>query len=214
MGALAVQLPRLRKLLSGIKVLGLAAVMESSSLEARRQFLKFLAASPYVAALGGVAAFFDHAVPRKKPRKPLRLLRTRLRPQRLRFRGSGAPQGSPGTLGLHGQRCRRRRHLRAIVRLSNISNCAPGASTTPQGRHARRPVRHRYDSPIFTCPTGGQKSFPPTANSLWQKQIRPVAPCKSSRQPHPHGGRREQGPRAAGLVSAVRPYQWTYAKNY
>ncbi|MGA2717973.1 MAG: alpha-hydroxy-acid oxidizing protein, partial [Candidatus Acidiferrales bacterium] len=36
--------------------------MEHSTLEARRQFLKFLAASPYVAALGGVAAFLERAV--------------------------------------------------------------------------------------------------------------------------------------------------------
>lgn len=33
--------------------------MNQSTSAARRQFIKFLAASPYVAALGGVAAFFE-----------------------------------------------------------------------------------------------------------------------------------------------------------
>jgi hypothetical protein len=36
--------------------------MPHSTSEARRQFLKFLAASPYVAALGGVAGFLQTRV--------------------------------------------------------------------------------------------------------------------------------------------------------
>jgi len=35
--------------------------MSQSTLTARREFIKFLAASPYVAALGGVAAFFEQS---------------------------------------------------------------------------------------------------------------------------------------------------------
>lgn len=38
-----------------------AAVMQHSRLAARREFLKFLAASPYVAGLGGVTAFLESA---------------------------------------------------------------------------------------------------------------------------------------------------------
>ena len=36
--------------------------MENFNLKARREFLKFLTASPYVAALGGVAAFLERGV--------------------------------------------------------------------------------------------------------------------------------------------------------
>jgi len=36
--------------------------MHHSRLTARREFLRFLAASPYVAALGGVAAFLERDV--------------------------------------------------------------------------------------------------------------------------------------------------------
>src|ERR1700752_3982720 len=35
--------------------------MIQSKFTARREFIKFLAASPYVAALGGVAAFFEQS---------------------------------------------------------------------------------------------------------------------------------------------------------
>src|ERR1700681_1798635 len=35
--------------------------MSQSTSTARREFIKFLAASPYVAALGGVAAFFERS---------------------------------------------------------------------------------------------------------------------------------------------------------
>ncbi len=36
-----------------------ASIMEQSNVTARRNFLKFLAASPYVATFGGVAAFLE-----------------------------------------------------------------------------------------------------------------------------------------------------------
>ena len=36
-----------------------------------------------------------------------------------------------------------------------------------------------YDSPIFTCPTGGEKAFIPTANLAWRGPPRRMALCSS-----------------------------------
>src|SRR5271163_378791 len=43
--------------------------MANLALHARRQFLKFLAASPYVAAFGGVAAFLERGASAQNPQE-------------------------------------------------------------------------------------------------------------------------------------------------
>src|SRR5665811_1892459 len=128
---------------------------------ARREFLKFLAASPYVAALGGVTVFLERSV-----------------------LAQNAPQGShvitdpAGALDLfHFEEAAHRK-----VRNSHWAYMVSGTDDDGTLRANRegyqhvqlRPRRLRdatkvdmrvelfgtvYDTPIFTCPTGGEQSF-------------------------------------------------------
>jgi hypothetical protein len=144
--------------------------MESSSLEARRQFLKFLAASPYVAALGGVAAFFDHAVSAQEAQEaasvitdPAQALNVfdfeeaahhKVRPGHWAYMASGVDDD--GT-------------LRANREAFKHIELRPGASTTPP-----RSTRTSTCSAPFTtarsspAPQAARNRSPPRAKSLWQ----------------------------------------------
>lgn len=137
--------------------------MESSSLEARRQFLKFLAASPYVAALGGVAAFLDHAVSAQEAQEaasvitdPAQALNVfdfeeaahhKVRPGHWAYMASGVDDD--GTL-----RANREAFKHIELRPRRLHDA------TKVDTHVDL-FGTVYDSPIFTCPTGGQKSFHP-----------------------------------------------------
>jgi 4-hydroxymandelate oxidase len=131
---------------------------------ARREFLKFLAASPYVAAFGGVAAFLDERA--------------------LAQRGSGDGAivdviASPGDAlnVLDFEEAARRKVLPGhwAYMASGVDNDVTLRANREGYSHVQlRPRRLRdatqvdmrvdlfgttYNSPIFCCPTGGEKSF-------------------------------------------------------
>jgi isopentenyl diphosphate isomerase/L-lactate dehydrogenase-like FMN-dependent dehydrogenase len=130
---------------------------------ARREFLKFLAASPYVASLGGVAAFLERGVSAQNvamsgtadvltaPAEALTVLdfeeaaKRKVQPGHWWYMASGVD--ADGTL-------RANREVFNHIELR------------PRRLHDATKVDMRvelfgvkYNSPIFTCPTGGEKSF-------------------------------------------------------
>ncbi len=131
--------------------------------KARREFLKFLAASPYVAALGGAAGFLRQATLAQsaqqasdlitKPAEALNVFDFEEVARRRVSRGHWAYMASgvddDGTL--HANR----------EAFSHIE-------LRPRRLHDASKVDMRvnlfgttYASPIFTCPTGGERSFHP-----------------------------------------------------
>jgi 4-hydroxymandelate oxidase len=134
---------------------------DSSSAAARREFLKFLIASPYVAALGGVAAFLEQ--------------RTLAQP------GQGAadvltnPADALNVLEF--EEAARRKVLPghwAYMASGVDSDVTLRANREGYSHVQLRPRRLRdatkvdmrvelfgtvYESPIFLCPTGGERSF-------------------------------------------------------
>src|SRR6202022_325204 len=142
-----------------------ATIMRNSTqtTTARREFLKFLAASPYVAALGGVAAYLERNVLAQNmmespdvitdPAKALNVFDFEEPARRKVMRGhwaymaSGVDDG--GTL-------RANREAFKHIELR------------PRRLHDATKVDMRvelfgtvYNSPIYFCPTGGEKSFFP-----------------------------------------------------
>jgi len=121
--------------------------MTVSTLTARREFLKFLAASPYVAALGGAAAFLERsllAAPVFDFEEPAH----RTVPQgHWAYMTSGVDDD--GTIRANRaafeQVQLRPRRLRDATRVDMRVDLF-GAT---------------YNSPIFICPVGGQKAFHP-----------------------------------------------------
>jgi 4-hydroxymandelate oxidase len=130
---------------------------------ARREFLKFLAASPYVAALGGVAAFLERSARAQSTQEASDVLtdpakafdvfdfeeaaHRKVRPAHWAYMASGVDDD--GTL-------RANREAFKHVQLR------------PRRLHDATKVDMRvdlfgtvYNSPIFLCPTGGEKSFFP-----------------------------------------------------
>lgn len=135
----------------------------SEQTKARREFLKFLAASPYVAALGGVAGFLRQGTLAQsaqesssiiaKPAEALNVFDFEEVAHRNVSRGHWAYMASgvddDGTLGANREAFR---HI----------------ELRPRRLHDAAKVDMRvalfgtvYNSPIFTCPTGAQKSFHP-----------------------------------------------------
>ncbi len=130
---------------------------------ARREFLKFLAASPYVAALGGVAAFLERGISAQnaqqaadilsKPADALNVFdfeetaHRKVQPGHWAYMASGVDDD--GTLHANREAFKhielRPRRLRDATKVDMHVDLF---GTT-------------YDSPIFTCPTGGEKSFHP-----------------------------------------------------
>jgi len=132
---------------------------------ARREFLKFLAASPYVAALGGVTVFLERSG--------------------LAFAQNGRPAseviGSPAeALNVFDFEEAAHRKVQPghwAYMASGVDDDATLRANRDGFRHIElRPRRLRdatkvdmhvelfgttYNSPIFTCPTGGEKSFFP-----------------------------------------------------
>jgi isopentenyl diphosphate isomerase/L-lactate dehydrogenase-like FMN-dependent dehydrogenase len=130
---------------------------------ARREFLKFLAASPYVAACGGLAAFLDQRT----------------------FAQNGAAVPASGVIGspaealsvLDFEEAARRKVAQGhwAYMASGVDDDATLRANRVGFTHVQlRPRRLRdatkvdtkvtlfgttYDSPIFLCPTGGEKAF-------------------------------------------------------
>jgi 4-hydroxymandelate oxidase len=130
---------------------------------ARREFLKFLAASPYVAALGGVTAFLEQSGLAQQAREtsdviasPAQALnvfdfeeaaRRKVMPGHWAYMASGVDDDVTLRANREGFKHveLRPRRLRDATKVDMRVDL--GGTT--------------YNSPIFTCPTGGEKSFFP-----------------------------------------------------
>jgi 4-hydroxymandelate oxidase len=130
---------------------------------ARREFLKFLAASPYVASLGGVAAFLQQGTRAQSAQQASDLIATpsealnvfdfeevahrNVAPGHWAFMTSGVDDDATIRANREGFKHieLRPRRLRDATKVDMRVNLF---GTT-------------YNSPIFMCPTGGQKSFHP-----------------------------------------------------
>src|ERR1700688_2178297 len=135
--------------------------MSPSTRSARREFLKFLAASPYVTALGGVAAFLERSGFAQTGReatevitKPAEALNVfdfeeaahrKVQPGHWAYMASGVDDD--GTLRANREGFKhielRPRRLRDATKVDMRVELFGTV----------------YDSPIFTCPTGGERSF-------------------------------------------------------
>ena len=136
---------------------------DPSTSAARREFLRFLVASPYVAALGGVAAFLEQrtsAQPNQsaadvmtKPADALNVLefeeaaRRKVQPGHWAYMASGVD--SDVTL-----RANRDGYSHVQLRPRRLRD----ATKVDMRVELFGTV---YNSPIFLCPTGGEKSFHP-----------------------------------------------------
>lgn len=145
----------------------IAAIMNESTSEltnkARREFLKFLAASPYVAALGGVTSFLEHSgfaqnAPAvsdviTKPADALNVFdfeepaHRKVQPGHWAYMASGVDDDATLRANREGFKHieLRPRRLRDATKVDMRVELFGTA----------------YSSPIFTCPTGGEKSFFP-----------------------------------------------------
>jgi 4-hydroxymandelate oxidase len=128
---------------------------------ARREFLKFVAASPYVAALGGVTAFFERGPFAQNAPPPPSVIATPAEALNvLDFEEAAHRKVMPG-------------HWAYMV--SGVDDDATVRANREGYQHVQlRPRRLRdatkvdmhvelfgtvYDSPIFLCPTSGHKAF-------------------------------------------------------
>jgi 4-hydroxymandelate oxidase len=124
---------------------------------ARRRFLEFLAASPYVAACGGVAAYLESASAQSMPDligAPAEALsvfdfeevaRRKVQPGHWAYMASGVDDDETLRANREGFR-----HLELRPRrLRDATKVDMRVELFGTG----------YDSPIFTCPTGGERSF-------------------------------------------------------
>src|SRR5260370_21885663 len=130
---------------------------------ARREFLKFLAASPYVAALGGVATYIERTVLAQStqestdvitdPAKALNVFDFEEPARRKVMQGHWAYMASgvddDGTL-----RANREAFKHIELRPRRLHDA------TKVDTHVEL-FGTTYNSPIYFCPTGGEKSFFP-----------------------------------------------------
>jgi isopentenyl diphosphate isomerase/L-lactate dehydrogenase-like FMN-dependent dehydrogenase len=137
--------------------------MSQSTVTARREFLKFLAASPYVAALGGVAAFLRESGFAQRPQEVSEILTDPAKALNVfDFEETAHSKVQPG-------------HWAYMA--SGVDDDATLRANREGFKHVQlRPRRLRdatkvdmrvellgtmYSSPIFLCPTGGEKAFFP-----------------------------------------------------
>src|SRR5882762_8377486 len=136
-----------------LKALISQTIMNPNTVEARREFIKFLAASPYVAMLGGVSAFLPQSASEliTDPAKALNVFdfeevaHRKVQPGHWAYMASGVDDDA--TL-------RANREIFKHVQLR------------PRRLHNATLVDTRvelfgtvYNSPIFLCPTGGERAF-------------------------------------------------------
>src|SRR6202030_2037258 len=136
--------------------------MENPSVgTARREFLKFLAASPYVAALGGVTAFLEQSGLAQDPRETSEVI--------------ASPAEALNVLDFEEAAHRKIMPGHWAYMASGVDDDATLRANRDGYKHVQlRPRRLRdatkvdmrvdlfgttYNSPIFLCPTGGEKSF-------------------------------------------------------
>src|SRR6266436_1793114 len=127
--------------------------MNPNTVEARREFIKFLAASPYVAMLGGVSAFLPQSASEliTDPAKALNVFdfeevaHRKVMPGHWAYMASGVDDDATLRANREGYRHvqLRPRRLRDATKVDMRTDLF---GTT-------------YNSPIFTCPTGGEGSF-------------------------------------------------------
>ena len=138
-------------------------IMSESTSSARREFLKFPAASPYVAALGGVTAFLERSgfaqnAPAvsdviTKPAEALNVFdfeepaHRKVQPGHWAYMASGVDDDA--TL-----RANREGFKHIELRPRRLRDATKGDMRVEL-------FGTTYSSPIFTCPTGGEKSFFP-----------------------------------------------------
>ena len=137
--------------------------MNQSTLTARREFLKFLAASPYVAALGGVGAFLRQSAFAQNSQQAAEVITDPTKALNVfDFEEAAHRKVLPG-------------HWAYMS--SGVDDDATLRANRDGFKHVQlRPRRLRdatkvdmrvdlfgtvYSSPIFLCPTGGEKSFFP-----------------------------------------------------
>jgi isopentenyl diphosphate isomerase/L-lactate dehydrogenase-like FMN-dependent dehydrogenase len=137
--------------------------MSHSNRTARREFLKFLAASPYVAALGGVATFLERGLLAQGAQEASDVIAEPARAITVfDFEEAAHRKVPPG-------------HWAYMV--SGVDDDATLRANREAFKYVQlRPRRLRdatkvdmrvelfgttYNSPIFICPTGGQKAFHP-----------------------------------------------------
>ncbi len=131
--------------------------------KARRQFLKFLAASPYVAALGGVAAFLERGISAQNADVAANVIAT--------------PADAINVFDFEETAHRKVQQGHWAYMASGVDDDGTLHANREAFKHIElRPRRLRdatkvdmhvdlfgttYDTPVFTCPTGGEKSFHP-----------------------------------------------------
>jgi 4-hydroxymandelate oxidase len=130
---------------------------------ARRKFLKFLAASPYVASLGGIAAFLQRGALAQSAHQPSEVIANPAEALDVfDFEEAAHRKVQPG-------------HWAHMA--TGVDDDATLRANREGFQHIElRPRRLRdatkvdmhvelfgttYNSPIFTCPTGGERSFHP-----------------------------------------------------
>jgi 4-hydroxymandelate oxidase len=135
--------------------------MRYSTSTSRREFLKFLAASPYVAAFGGVAAFLRQGAFAQNIQEASEVI--------------ADPASAINVLDFEEAAHRKVLPGHWSYMKSGVDDDATLRANREGFKHIQlRPRRLRdatkvdmrvelfgtvYDSPIFTCPTGGEKSF-------------------------------------------------------
>ena len=128
-----------------------------SSLYQRRAFLRFLAGSPYVAALGGLRAFAQQAPEIANviadPKEALNVLDFEEAARRKVMQGHWAYMAS-GVDDDATLRANREGYTHIQLRPRRLRDATKVDMTTDL-------FGVRYNSPIFTCPTGGEKFFHP-----------------------------------------------------
>src|SRR6267142_4554781 len=130
-------------------------IMNPNTVEARREFIKFLAASPYVAMLGGVSAFLPQSASEliTDPAKALNVFdfeevaHRKVMPGHWAYMASGVDDDATLRANREGFRHvqLRPRRLRDATKVDMRVELLGTV----------------YASPIFLCPTGGEKSFHP-----------------------------------------------------
>ena len=130
---------------------------------ARREFLKFLAASPYVAALGGVATFLEQSGFAQNAQQASGVI--------------ASPAEALDVFDFEEAAHRKVRDSHWAYMVSGVDDDATLRANREGYQHVQlRPRRLRdatkvdmrvelfgtvYDSPIFLCPTSGHKAFWP-----------------------------------------------------
>ena len=182
--------------------------ISTSTLTARREFLKFLAASPYVAALGGTAAFLERTVFAQSAPQSADVI--------------ADPKAAITVFDFEEAAHRKVTQGHWAYMVSGVDDDGTiRANRAAFSQVQLRPRRLRdatkvdmrvelfgtaYNSPIFICPVGGQKAFHPEG----EVAVARAAKARGTLQVSVHGnlqlGRRRQSrPRPPGLVPILCP---------